>query len=387
MKHYDVIVCGAGMVGLCMANYLADAGFRLALIDAKPVAPVDSDMPPLRVSAINLSSERMLAQFGVKQAALARAGVYRQMHVWDAGSRGVVHFDHQETGHDHLGHIVPNDDIVAALWQRLQQFDHVDGYFGEKPHLLKRIADGYSLYLKQQPPLQAQLMIGADGARSWVREQVGIATQQGSYGQQACVGVLKLAEPHQATAWQRFLPEGPIAFLPLQDEHTVSMVWSMSHITAAHLRQKPDDLIPMINDALGGKLTVTALVSETGSFPLHYHHAQCYGYDHVALIGDAAHAIHPLAGQGVNIGLADAAVLAQQLITSREQGQSWYQAATIQRYECQRRGENAMTLKTMSALNVLFGAQPFAVRLLRGLGLHAVNGIAPLKQLFAQQAQ
>jgi 2-octaprenylphenol hydroxylase len=386
MKHYDIVICGAGMVGLCVANYLADAGFDIALIDPKPIKPVDTTVPPLRVSAINLSSERILMELGVKQAALMRAGVYRDMHVWDAKSRGEIHFNHQEIGHSHLGHIVPNDDMVMALWQRLQQYDNVTSYFGERPHLLKRVPGGYRLYLQQQS-MMARLIIGADGARSWVREQVGIGDERGSYGQQALVGVLHLTDSHRLTAWQRFLPQGPIGLLPLQDAYTVSMVWTVSYITAAKLRQNPEELVPMINSALGGRLTVKTLLSEVGSFPLHYHHAQRYGDEHVVLVGDAAHAIHPLAGQGVNIGLADAQALAQQLIRAREQGQDWYKTAVIERYECQRRGDNAITLKTMGVLNNLFASQWLALRLLRGVGLRMVNDLVVLKQFFIDQAQ
>jgi len=387
MKYYDIVICGAGMVGLCTANYLAESGFHIALVDPKPITPVDMSMPPLRVSAISLSSEQILTALAVEHTALIRAGVYYDMHVWDTKSSGEIHFNHQEIGHSHLGHIVPNDDIVMALWQRLQQYDHVSTYFGVKPHLLKRVVGGYQVYIKQQPSLIAKLVIAADGARSWVREQVGINCQQGSYRQQALVGVLQLEHSHQFTAWQRFLPDGPIALLPLQDERTVSMVWSISYITAAKLRQNPDAVKFMINSALGGELVITELLSDTVSFPLYYHHAQRYGDEHVALVGDAAHAIHPLAGQGVNIGLADAKVLAQQLITAREQGQDWSASAVIQRYECQRRGDNAITLKTMGALNSLFGTPQLPIRLLRSLGLQAVDSLVPLKKLLVDQAQ
>ena len=384
-NHPDVIVVGGGMVGLAQALLLNRQGLSVVVIEPNTPAKQTATDWPLRVSALNHASERLLYQLDCHEAVFSKTGCYQHMLVWDATSSGETHFHASDMGMTHLGHIAANHDVVTALWQQLEKAEGVVLLAGEAASELRQLDDGWLVKCGSKT-LLAPLVIGADGSCSWVRRQVGITTRQGSYGQQALVATLKLSGSHQHTAWQRFLPTGPIAMLPLGDEDVVSMVWSTTPEQAKVLQSDAKALIVAINEALGGRLEVIELLNECASFPLRHHHADTYEKDGLVLIGDAAHSIHPLAGQGVNLGFADVAALGRSIQAAREQGRPWHNQTALRQYMRERRAENARMLVTMKAINNGFRDNTFWLRFLRGQGLIAVDHLGVLKRQLTRVA-
>ncbi len=382
------------MVGAALACALTrpDPGskpLRLALLEAKEPSwphqwPGDFD---LRVSALTHASQRLFTALGVWDR-IAGLGVspFREMHVWDAGGHGEIHFDSADIGADSLGSIVENRIIVAALWERLRTREHVEILCPATPASLLPTGSGMELRTAEGHTLQAQLVVGADGADSVIRGLAGIVTRGWRYHQRGVVTTVKPACPHQETAWQRFLPNGPLAFLPLPDGYC-SIVWSTTPEEAeALLSLQESDFLGALERAFESRLGPLERVGPRGGFPLRLQHAKDYVRPGVALIGDAAHTIHPLAGQGVNLGLLDAAALADVLWVARGRHQRLGSFAVLRRYERWRKGDNLAMLAAMDGLNRLFGIRAAPVRWVRNLGLNLTDASGPLKNLIIRRA-
>ncbi len=384
MTH-EIAIVGAGMVGTTLAVALARAGFDVALIEAAPPAPYDpaSDYD-LRVSALSAASQRLFARLGIWPAiAAGRISPYREMQVWDAGGAGILHFDAAELGLPELGHIVENSLIQSAAWQAL---DRVRRYCPARLRALEPAADGCRLLLEDGGALEAQLVVGADGAESRVRELAGIGCSGWSYAQQGIVCNVATEQPHRHTAWQRFLPTGPLAFLPLADGRC-SIVWSVDAAEAGTLMALDDEAFRRrLGEAFGGELGAITAVSRRAAFPLRMLHAQRYVQPRLALVGDAAHVIHPLAGQGVNLGLLDTAALAEVLNAAKREGRDLGDLRVLQQYERWRRGDNLLMTAATDGLKRLFGSRNPLLAFARNRGLGVVNAVTPLKNLFIRHA-
>ncbi len=388
IKRYDVIIVGGGMVGAAFACALADTNLHVALIEG---TPPDLDWPKsqydLRTSALSRASQRILEALEVWPLIEAmRASPYTDMHVWDSSGKGVIHFDCADIGEPSLGHIVENGVILAALYKRLTTIDNVNLLCPATPRALIKGLNSYTLTLEQGQTLQANLIVAADGARSWIRHSVGIEVQTQDYQQTAVVTNVKTAEHHQYTAWQVFLPTGPLAFLPLTEGYS-SIVWSTSQEHAQHLLAMNDtDFKTELEQAFNSKLGAITEVAERGAFPLRSLHAKHYVKPGLALIGDAAHTIHPLAGQGVNLGFADAACLAEVLMDAMKEGKPIGTYPVLRRYERWRKGDNLSMLTAMSTFKTVFGSRSSLVRLGRNTGFSLTNRITPVKNLFIRYA-
>lgn len=393
LEHAEIVIVGGGMVGLSFANLLAarrpQQAPAIAVIERAP-PPTVSGEAGIRVSALSPGSADLLNQCGAWQGLPAeRCGPYRRMVVWRHGGpwgADSIQFDAAEQGLAALGHIIENDLVCRLLWDQAEAAG-VRLLTGVAPVRLHRARDGVQLALDDGLNLSARLLVGADGAASWVRDAVGLARRQWFYAQQ---GVVTHAQPelsHEATAWQRFLPRGPLALLPLADGR-VSIVWSCPDERAAELLAGGEaalgDALTVASEGVLGQLQPTL---PARAFPLVAAHASAYTGDRVALIGDAAHQVHPLAGQGANLGIKDAAALAQALGEFLERpAADPGDRRVLRRYERARKTDNLATLVTMDLMNRAFSGGHPALAALAGGSLGLVNRVTPLKRAFAAYA-
>lgn len=390
MTHHDVdvIVVGAGMVGAAFAAALGNSPLSVAVIDAgPPPAPLAPGRCELRVSAVSPATKSILQAVGSwERLDSARVGPYESMYVWDASSSGSIRFDAAEIGESWLGYIVENNNIHHALLQSIDAAANVRCRFDAPPESLT-VEDGRCrLRLEGGEVVSARLIVGADGARSWLRGELGIPVDARLYGQQAFVCEARTARPHQQTAWQRFLPSGPVAFLPLANGNC-SVVWTCDAELAAELEALDSGSFgERLAAAFEGKLGSVEVVGAIGSFDLSRRQASAYVVERGALIGDAAHVVHPMAGQGANLGFGDAWSLASVLLRAEGEERDIGRRHVLRRYERWRRSENFSMMRMLDALHGLFSSESVIVRGVRGLGLDAVDRQDWLKHFLARQA-
>lgn len=386
---YDVIIVGAGITGLTQALLLADSDLTIAVIDAKAQA----DKPDLqhydnRVFAISPASQQLFTRLQVWPDITAlRVSPYTRMHVWDSEGDGNITFSAAQTDAPQLGHIIENSVLCHALAARAQALPNVTFYWQRQLQALTTTDSEVSLQTAAAEAFSASCVIGADGALSWVREQNAMSLREWDYQHQAIVATVQTALAHEKTAYQRFMPNGPLALLPLVDGHTCSIVWSTATAHAEALLALSDaEFNTEISRAFAHHLSDITLQSQRWSFPLRMRHANTYCKNRVALIGDAAHTIHPLAGQGANLGLADAAALARTLLAAHARERDIGSQATLRRYERARKGANWQMIAGMEALKQLFANTQPLVTLARNKGLNWVDQTAFIKQLFMHKA-
>jgi 2-octaprenylphenol hydroxylase len=386
-SHFDILVIGGGIVGATAACALGEAGVRVAVIEARePLAP-ELQQPDPRVFAITRASERIFRSLGVwdtihRQGAFA----FSDMEVWDAGGQGVTHFDCAELGEPWLGHIIEPRFIQAALWQRLQSLDAVSLICPARFESLTVLDDRVEVVLEDARQVSAALVIAADGSRSPVRSALGMETHGHDYRQSSLVALVKTSEAHRNTAWQRFLPGGPLAFLPMAEGWS-SIVWTMpSENIDRLLTLDKDSFHEELAAAFEYRLGTIVESGEREAWPLRRLHADRYVIPRAALIGDAAHAIHPLAGQGVNLGLLDAAALAEVVMAATQRGKDPGSLAVLRRYERWRRGDNLLMMMTMDGINRVFSNTRLPLLRLRNLGLSLVNRSAVTRRQFMRHA-
>ena len=391
---YDVIVVGGGMVGSLLAAALGSVaeqrriGFRVALLEAKPPAPFDAAGPyDLRVSALSLASQRMLEAVGAwSGVASRRLCPFRRMQVWDGEQGGSTTFDGADSGLDFLGHIVENRVVQLALADVLEALPSVDVIQPATPGRFHLGTDAVEVELVDGTVLRTALLVGADGARSVVRRAAGLTQQTSRYDQHALIATVATDLPQQDITWQRFTPAGAQAMLPLQGARA-SMVWYHSEAEIERLKAlDPEafkaEMVAAFPAQLGGLESIQA----RGSFPLTQSHAEHYVTERVALIGDAAHTVHPLAGQGVNIGMLDAGVLFDVLVDIKTRRRDIGSARELRAYERRRRGENALMIKTLDGFYHAFRPQPVAAQQIRSQALDMVQRIKPLRRYVMEYA-
>lgn len=380
---FDVVVIGGGMVGLAFAALAAEeerlASWRIAIVEpAAPRPPRDGEVD-LRVSALSRASQRILHTVGAWPAIAGHACPYAEMVAWDAASRpdarDALRFSAAEIGEPDLGHIVENRRVQWALLESPRLKGVTQLRAGLEALALEE--EAARLTLSDGRQLSCGLVVGADGGASRTRELSGIGRAGWTYGQSAVVAHLRSARSHRHTAWQRFLPDGPIAFLPLADGR-VSLVWTVTPAAATELlAADPADFSRRVTEASGRVLGEVELDGARAAFPLALWHARDYVKPRLALVGDAAHTIHPLAGQGVNLGFLDGAALVEVLAGAVEADGEPFGIRTLRRYERWRRSENALMLATTDTLNRLFGERSVPVAAARRLGM-ALVGNQPL---------
>ena len=388
MDRADVIIIGGGIVGATAACALGEAGVDVALVEARSATAGDAipGRDP-RVFAVTRASERILRSLQAWDAMPAEdVFAFTDMEVWDAGGGSALHFDCAELGEPYLGHIIEPRIILGALLDRIDRVGRVSLLRPASFREIHMAADEVAVELEDGRTLHARLVVGADGVHSPVREALGIKTREHDYRQSSLVAMVRTSAPHRHTAWQRFLPGGPLAFLPMED-NWCSIVWTRPTAEVERLLTVDRETF---HAELGAAFDFRlGEITESGAreaWPLRRRHAEHYVTARAALVGDAAHAIHPLAGQGVNLGLLDAATLVQVVLEAHAQGRDIGALRCLRRYERWRRGDNTLMMAAMDGINSLFSNASTPLQTARVTGLGMVNRTGVVRHLLMRHA-
>ena len=384
---YDVLIVGGGMVGSALACALGNSSLKVALRDrAPPAAPGENY--DQRVSAITLASQTFFDNVGAWEGMIQRrVSPVREMQVWSEGGSGAIHFNAAEIGEPCLAWIIENSIVQTALLARLQQFTNVHCLCPVEIADITLADDGAVVLLKDGRSLNAKLLVGADGADSEVRRIAGIDNQLFDLRQKSIVATVTTEIPHAQVARQKFLATGPLAFLPLDESHTCSIVWSTDTARADQLLALDDtDFISELQIAFGESLGKIQAVGLRAGFPLALSHAKAYTAPHLALVGDAAHTVHPLAGQGVNLGFLDAATLAEVLLEAAVNQKDIGAHTVLRRYERWRKGDNLAMVSITGGFRYLFGNDLPLVSQIRNWGLSMNDAATPVKNFIMRRA-
>ena len=395
--NFDIVIVGGGAVGSVAACLMAqivnnsNKQLKIAVVEAQLPSAFDPSQVDPRVAAVTEKTRLIFEQIGIWQKVVdKRACAYKAMNVWDAEGTGRITFDCQQVQQPNLGHIVENSVLVSTLMEHIQHQPNIELFCPANIFDYRLQQNGITLTLDNHAELSAQLLIAADGANSMVREHFRFATKQWDYGQHAIVTTITTENSNQLTAWQRFMPTGPLALLPLDDidsAHYCSIVWSQDSQEAERLMALDDkafckELSRASEHCLGEVLKI----EKRFLIPLRQSHATDYVMPRVALIGDAAHSIHPLAGQGANLGFSDAQVLATEIDKAHARDLDLGDIVVLKRYQRLRKPENLATMAAMEGFKRLFGAENSTLRLVRNYGLSAINGLGAIKNKLIKQA-
>ena len=382
----DLIIIGGGMVGLSLAIAVAQSGVNVTVVEKDYL---DLQLKPEfdgRVSAISLGSERVLNAIGVWQYMLPKAEAILDIRVADDYSTSHVHYNYHDTGSEPMGHMVENRHTRIALLKRVAELPNINLITKTEVSNFERDANNATVTLSNGSIWQAPLLVAADGRRSKMRDLVGIKTIERGYKQHAIVCTIEHELPHQGLALQRFLPAGPFAALPMQNNRS-AIVWSEDERLAPEVIKLPDvEFAAEIKVRLGDYLGDFKVIGKRFSYPLNLVLAKKYIDNRFALVGDSAHGIHPIAGQGVNVGFRDVAVLAELIVEAMRLGQDIGGTKMLEHYQRWRRFDAMSMGAIMDGLTRLFSNDIKPIRLARDLGLDLVNKTPPLKRLFMRHA-
>lgn len=384
----DIAIVGAGPAGQVLALALAQSGFEIALVDAAPGPAPTPTHPDLRVFALSPASIQLLVSVGAWPVPLVhRVCAYRYMHVWEGDPGNGIAFDAAHSGLARLGIIVEHGVLQHALASRLATTASVRDRWGARIDGLEHEADAIVIQLDNGGRVRTRLVVGADGAASPIRQLAGIATTAVDYGRRALVANVRTSLAHERTARQRFLPGGPLAFLPLPDADACSIVWSVKAGECERLQSLPvAEFERELSIASGGVLGNLRLDSERVSFPLMRQLASAYHADRVALVGDAAHVVHPLAGQGLNLGLLDVAALTDVLVSAKDRHVDIGDNAVLARYARWRQGDNTLAAHAFETIDRYYRAGGDIAKGMRALGHRIINRQGWLKRQFTIHA-
>jgi len=416
--HFDIAICGGGLVGLTLANALGGSNFKIAVIDSqarptlleqgtskqkapKQKAPkqktseyqaatldgckLTSGFAP-RVSAINVASMNILENIGVWQD-INRMLAFKQMSVRDTSGSANIEFSAEDIQLDSLGYIVENREILVALGNKLETHENISVFWDTKLNGIAQAtesAHAYRLSIGNQT-IYCDLLVGADGGNSRVRELSDIKTLRWSYDQEALVTTIKTEHPHKNIARQWFTSEGPLAFLPLAEPNLCSIVWSLNDVSEHKASDLPE-FCARLTEASEGELGNILGADQRFSFPLTQQHAFSYVKENLALIGDAAHTIHPLAGQGANLGFADAGALASELMQAKFSEKGIGDLALLRRYELARKPHNLLMTSVMEALKRLYTSGDPGINWIRNTAMKIANNNDLLKNMMTRLA-
>ncbi|MBS0848614.1 3-demethoxyubiquinol 3-hydroxylase [Citrobacter sp. JGM124] len=376
----EVAVVGGGMVGAAAALGLANSGFNVAVIEHQAPAAFQPDSPPdVRISALGVQSVALLQSLGIWQhVLLMRAHPYRRLETWE-WERAHVSFDANELGISELGYMVENRVLQSALWQALENHPKVTLFCPAQLSQIYRTDPGWRLHFAKGEILDVPMVVGADGANSQIRQWAGIGIHAWQYHQSCMLITVECDDAPGDSTWQHFTPTGPHAFLPLY-ENWASLVWydepaRIRQLQGMNMAQLQKSITSHFPSRLGAVRPVAS-----GAFPLTRRHALSYVKPGLALVGDAAHTIHPLAGQGVNLGYRDVQALLNVMTRARSEGEQWAGLDVLRRYQSQRRGDNLLMQTGMDFFYAGFGNDLPPVRALRNLGLMAAQRAGKLKQ-------
>lgn len=385
-RRVDVAIVGAGAVGTALALALDLAGFAVVLIETREPTHFDEDRYDPRVYALSPATLALLARIGVRDALAAlRAMPYRRMHVWqDEVLRG-LEFDAALIGEPDLGWIVEDSALRQVLWDALAR-SRVELRLPAQVQHFEPATGDVRLVLDAGPSVRASLVVATDGANSPLRALAGLTIDPEPYGECGVVAHVSTSQSHQRTAWQRFTPDGPLAFLPLADGRS-SIVWSVRDAQARDLLRLPEaEFAARVADAFQHHLGEVRIAGERLAFPLRLQLARRWIGPRIALAGDAAHAVHPLAGQGLNLGFLDVGALVATLIEAREMRTDPGSPKALRAYERWRQAEAVTAARGFDLLDGLFRSDAPGLSWLRATGLDLVNRMRPLKREFAWHA-
>ncbi|ALS99510.1 FAD-dependent monooxygenase [Lacimicrobium alkaliphilum] len=388
MEQTDVIIVGGGLAGLTLAVALADSPLKLVLVDEKLPFKSLSKTPELRVSAINQASENLFRQLDIwQQLDSQRVQPYTHMQVWEQDSFGAIEFDHQSLYQPHLGHIVENQLLINALWEKLLDAANIQLQVSSPIKTLKVEESQAVVELASGAQIAGKLVVGTDGIHSQIRKLSAMALSFADYQQSAIVANVRTEQTHQQCARQVFTPRGPLAFLPMSDPHLCSIVWSQDTELATQLmEQEPEQFARALYAAFEGRLGLCELQSTRQAFPLTMRYARQWLKHRVVLAGDAAHSIHPLAGQGANLGLMDISLLSATLLELVAAKKDIGQISTLRPYERARKAEAVKMIAAMQGFRSLFSGNHPLKKVLRSIGLSATNQLPLAKRQMMLQA-
>ncbi|MCG9697406.1 FAD-dependent oxidoreductase [Shewanella sp. Isolate11] len=377
----DVVILGGGMVGAATAIGLAQLGLSVALVEAFEPKAFSPEQPlDLRVSAISVASEKLLERLGALEAiASMRQVAYKGLETWEMEGF-ITQFHSDQIGATHLGHIVENRVIQLALWQACKGYDNLQLICPAKVSQFERIDNGIKLHLDNQQIIETRLLVGADGANSQVRQWAGIGITGWDYAQSAMLINIETELPEQDVTWQQFTPKGPRSLLPLPGNNA-SLVWYDDANRIAQLSSlNSTALAEQIKQVFPQRLDRSFKVINHGCFKLTRRHAQRYYDDNLVILGDAAHTINPLAGQGVNLGFKDVAALISCFEEAIKQQQSWWTNELLAKYQASRYRDNQLMMTTMDLFYASFSNDLLPLKLLRNSALKVANIDSPIKR-------
>jgi len=384
----DVVVVGGGIIGGTFACLLGQAGLKVILLDAgirqlNSLKKVDA-----RVFAITLASEKILKKSGAwRRLQEEDIACFRKMHVWDENGLGEIQFDSASICQKTMGYIISHQVIVDALQEKLLDMDNVRCLWSVSAAFIKEEADSMLLETEDGLQFRSKLVVAADGSNSKLRTLANIHYQKHDYKQSALACVVTTEFPHKEVARQRFLKRGPLAFLPMVDPHQSAIVWSNSPDNIQRLKEIEQSAFHFeLAEAFANELGEIKESSERMVFPLSRAQADHYIQSRLALIGDSAHSVHPLAGLGANLGLLDAASLANVVIDAVQRGRDPGRLQVLRRYERQRKGANQATMYLMDGFKQLFENQSQSVQWLRNFGMDMVDSLPVAKHAIMKRA-
>lgn len=397
-NKFDIIVVGGGMVGLAMCTALAGTSLKILLVEKQNLESItdhsllkgdaiSDEQFDTRVSAISPGNRQFLSTLGAwQEIPQTRLTNYDLMKVWDGDGSGYIEFSAAKIAQADLGVIVENRVIQAALIKKIQSASNIEVRtsfeISEIESLEKEL-----MVRSTNETLKCNLLIGADGANSSVREKLKIELLESDYNQTAFVANVKTELPHQNTAWQRFTPFGPVAFLPLANENLCSVVWSLDKEKADQLIDIPTaDFVKRLQYAFESRLGKVTAVSKHFGFPLLKRHSKQYLSHRVALVGDSAHTIHPLAGQGVNLGFQDVECLSELIGRLIKQNRDYGLVGNLRSFERERKTENLIMQNAMSGFKKLFANQSMPVTLVRNFAMSTLNSVPIAKEVIIKKA-
>jgi 2-octaprenyl-3-methyl-6-methoxy-1,4-benzoquinol hydroxylase/2-octaprenylphenol hydroxylase len=378
--NYDIIIIGGGMVGQAFALSMAKTNNKIAIIEPNSPSPILGNTHHTRVSAITPTSEKLLKDIDAWDL-IKRKHAFVNTSVWDQNSHGSLDFHAQDESMSHLGYIIENDAIQLALFTALEK-TNVE-FVSAKLDSIEKTNEGYQITLDNNQTLDCQLLIGADGARSRVRDLTSIEFSENNYQQKAIVCNVKSPQGFNSTTWQRFLSSSIIALLPLGEDQA-SIVWSAEDALADELMQlSSQEFAKRLSTGVEYRFGELEVISDIQAFPLIERSAKDYVQESLALIGDAAHNIHPLAGQGVNLGFSDVIELSRQLHSNSKPLGNY---SVLRQYARARRLDNELMAKTMTGLNWIYKENNEPLRWLRGFGMNVINETPVLKSFLQKHA-